>query len=368
MSELTPELLLEKLHHFDFPEPTMPITRYGNGHINDTFLVTTPQKRGILQRINNRVFPHPDLLMENIQRVTRHLAASISARGGDPLRETLTLIPTRDGKFYIIDDAGDCWRLYLFVEHTMSYDLPENETIFMRSGKSFGMFQRSLSDFDASVLHEVIPHFHDTPVRFRNFTESLKQDKSGRAKEVQQEIEFVLAREKDMNGLTNLLRNNPALLRVTHNDTKLNNILMDQDTGEGICVIDLDTVMPGMMAYDFGDSIRFGANTALEDEPDLTKVSLSMPMYTAYTKGFLEGLGGGVSVEEKKTLPLGAKLMTLECGMRFLTDYLDGDVYFRTHRPHHNLDRARNQFALVKSMEEQWEAMEQVVMDTALAE
>ena len=361
MNDLTPDQLLQVLQQFDFPAPTLPITRYGSGHINDTFLVTAPEKRGILQRINRNVFAKPNLLMENIQKITTHLTRAIQARGGDPLRETLTLIPTKAGGVCHLDEDGQYWRLYLFVERTMSYDLPENEAIFLRSGKSFGKFQRDLADFDASQLHEVIPDFHHTPKRFANFLTALQADKAGRARAVQQEIDFVLAREQDTHGLIDLLRQNPAFLRVTHNDTKLNNILMDEATGEGLCVIDLDTVMPGMMAYDFGDSIRFGANTALEDETDLTKVGLSMPMYSAYVEGFLAGCGDGYPLDEIATLPLGAKLMTLECGIRFLTDYLDGDVYFRTHRPGHNLDRARNQFALVSSMEAHFAQMQDVV-------
>ncbi len=340
-------------HCFQLPAGPRTVEPYGNGHINDTFLVATPGGRFILQRLNRYVFKRPDFVMDNIRRVTDYLAQVIKAEGGDPLRGTLTLVPAQDGNCFFIDDQGDYWRIYLFVERTISFDLPDSPSLFERSALSFGQFQRMLSDFPAGELHEVIPHFHDTPDRFRNLMIAIEQDRAGRKAGVLREIEFAMSYSEQVRALVDA--NLP--LRVTHNDTKLNNILMDAESGEGACVIDLDTVMPGLAAYDFGDSIRTGGNTAMEDEADLSKVALSLPMYEAYARGYLSVVGCVLTEDEIALLPMGAKLMTLECGMRFLTDHLNGDVYFKVHREGHNLDRCRNQFALVRDMEKKWDLM-----------
>lgn len=340
---------------------------YGSGHINDTFAPVLRRADGtitryILQRINTRVFQDPDGLMENIQGITSYLKEIIRKNGGDPLRETLTLFPTRSGASFFRDpETGFCWRLYLFVENTLSLDKPENTEDFYCSARAFGRFQQLLAGYPAASLHETIPKFHHTVNRLDNLKKAVQTDKMGRLNEVEAEVRFALEREKDAAVLLDLHAAGEIPLRVTHNDTKLNNVLIDEQTRQGICVIDLDTVMPGLAHYDFGDSIRFGANTAAEDETDLSKVSLDLNLFEAYTRGFLEEAGGVLNQTEKELLPMGAKLMTFECGVRFLTDYLEGDVYFKTHREGHNLDRARNQFQLVADMETKWEEMARII-------
>lgn len=338
---------------------------YGSGHINDTFAVNA-QKGGapcryILQRINTKVFTNPERLMQNILGVTEYLKARIRERGGDPDRETLTVIRTNDGAPLFRDGDGGCWRCYLFVEDTVSYDLVQRPEDFYCSAVSFGFFQRQLADYPAQTLFESIPDFHNTPNRLRLFKEALAADPLGRAKAAGPEADFVLAHGEDTRFLYDLQKSGALPLRVTHNDTKLNNILIDKATGKGICVIDLDTVMPGLVHYDYGDSIRFGASTALEDETDLCKVEMDLNLFDVYTKGFLEEAGEALTAREKETLPMGAKLMTLECGIRFLTDHLLGDSYFKIHRPGHNLDRCRTQFKLVADMEAKWGEMAAIV-------
>lgn len=340
--------------------------RYGNGHINDTFLLSTKDGeeeggRYILQRMNTNVFKDPRGLMGNVSGVTAYLREQIIQSGGDPDRETLTLVKTRDGLDYYEDSVGSWWRMYLFVTDATGYDVVEREEDFYQSAKAFGHFQRLLDKYPVEKLTETIPDFHNTPKRFVTFVRAVEEDVCRRAEGVREEIEFVMAREKDMSVVMDKLKRGEIPYRVTHNDTKLNNILLDDRTKEAVCVIDLDTIMPGTAVFDFGDSIRFGANTAAEDETDLSKVSLSLPLFKVYTKGFLDGCGGSLTRAEVEALPWGAKVMTLECGMRFLTDYLEGDHYFRIHRPGHNLDRARTQFALVKDIEKKWEDMRRIV-------
>lgn len=341
------------------------ITPFGNGHINDTFRVEYQDGRGIrktiLQRINHDIFKHPEEVMENILKITDHLRKRIVAEGGDPARETLNVICTRDGMPYYKNQAGEYYRMYGFVERTVSYDAVSSVEDFYASAVAFGHFQCMLSDFPAQELHETIPAFHDTKARFSRFLEVLKEDKLGRAAGVQPEIQFVLDREGLAGELLDLQARGELPLRVTHNDTKLNNILMDEDTGAPICVVDLDTVMPGLAVNDFGDSIRFGASTGAEDERDLDKVECSMELFDAYTRGFLQGCEGRLTQAECKALSLGAKTMTFECGMRFLTDYLEGDVYFKISREGHNLDRCRTQFKLVADMEKKWAQMQRIV-------
>lgn len=350
------------LEAYGFETGLKSCSRYGSGHINDTFLVVQEgDKKSILQRMNRNVFKDPVSLMKNVDGVTRFLRKKIVERGGDPERETLNIIPTKDGYAFFLDDAGEYWRAYLFIDGATCYDLVKKPEDFYQSGKAFGRFQQMLADYPAKELTETIPGFHDTPKRFETFKQAVEADVCGRAEQVREEIRFVMDRAEDMHAAKDLQEAGKLPLRVTHNDTKLNNIMIDDATGEALCIIDLDTIMPGLSIFDFGDSIRFGANTAEEDETDLDKVSLSLPLFEIYTKGFLEGCAGSLTEEEKRMLPMGAKLMTLECGMRFLTDYLQGDVYFKIHRKDHNLDRTRTQFGLVADMERKWSEMEAIV-------
>ncbi len=363
-AKLTDELIREAIEHIDFKGTVLRYTQHGSGHINDTFAVYTGYEGGtnryILQRINTDTFD-PDTLMENITGVTSYLRREIEARGGDYTRETLNIIPTVDGKPYYRDSAGGAWRGYMFIENATTFDSVKDPQDFYNAARAFGRFQNLLQKYPAEKLHETIARFHDTPKRYRDFEAALAEDRMGRAKDVAPEIAFVRAHEKDTHALVDLLAAGKLPLKVTHNDTKLNNVMIDNATGEGIAVIDLDTVMPGLAAYDFGDSIRFGASTAAEDEKDLDRVRMDISLYEIYLKGFLETAGDGLTIEEKRSLPMGAKLMTLECGIRFLTDYLQGDVYFRLHYPEQNLDRCRTQFKLVWDMERQWDEMTALV-------
>jgi Ser/Thr protein kinase RdoA (MazF antagonist) len=331
--------------------------RYGSGHINQTYLLVDATAREyILQRINKNVFKRPDLLMRNIVAVTNHLRAKAQSH-----REVLTLVPTLAGEDWLVDEDGEYWRLYDFVTDIVSMDKAETPADLRESGLAFGRFQRQLADFPAETLHETIPHFHDTPDRYRALKEAIAADTHGRAKEVGAEIEFALAREAFAATLMDLQAKGDLPLRVTHNDTKLNNVLFDRMTRKALCVIDLDTVMPGLAANDFGDTIRFGATSAAEDEPDLAKVNFVMPLYEAFAGGFLEACGESLTPCEREHLPHGAKMMTLECGVRFLTDYLSGDTYFRTGRAGQNLDRCRTQFKLVQDMERAFDDMRRTI-------
>ena len=358
-------IVLEVLSNYDLPATLLGAVRYGQGHINDTFCVLCQPQEGdcvryILQGLSSAAFPHPDELMENFIGITSYLRDKIIAAGGDPLRETLSLVKTKDGKDFYTDSNGKVWRLTPFIENTDCFQSATPE-LFEASARAFGNFQYMLQGYPAETLHEAIVNFHNTEDRFAKFEAALAADKHDRAKDIQAEIRFVLDRKADCSVALQALRDGKLPLRVTHNDTKLNNILIDRDTHEGICVIDLDTTMPGLSINDFGDSIRFGANHSKEDEKDLTKVNFDIELYEAYTRGFLEGAKGSLTPAELEYLPWGARLMTLECGIRFLTDYLDGDHYFRIHSADQNLDRCRTQFKLVKDMEEQFDAMAAVV-------
>lgn len=365
MKPVTQELLRQAAAAFDFGLPTGEAERYGAGHINDTFAVWAADhsRRWILQRINTDTFTDPAGLMENVTGVTSYLRREILARGGDPDRETLNVVPTREGKPYYTDCEGGAWRAYLFVEGTVCLQKVENERDFYTAAETFGNFQNQLAGYPAATLHETIARFHDTPNRYANFEKALAADVMGRAWEIGPEIAFIRAREADCHVLMDQLAAGVLPLRVTHNDTKLNNVLIDQATGKGICVIDLDTVMPGLSAYDFGDSIRFGANDCAEDEPDQSKVHFSLHLYEVFARGYLAAAGSAMTEAERRSLPWGAKLMTLECGIRFLTDYLEGDHYFKISRPAQNLDRARTQFTLVEGMEREFDAMTQLALE-----
>ena len=358
-------IVAEVLAAYDLPATLLGAVRYGQGHINDTFCVICQPQEGdairyILQGLSLAAFPHPDELMENFVGITSYLRDKIIAAGGDPLRETLSLVKTGDGKDYYTDKNGKAWRLTPFIENTDCFQSATPE-LFEASARAFGNFQYMLQGYPAETLHEANVNFHNTEDRFAKFEAALAADKHDRAKDIAAEIQFVLDRKADCSVALQALRDGKLPLRVTHNDTKLNNILIDRATHEGICVIDLDTTMPGLAINDFGDSIRFGANHSKEDEKDLSKVNFDIELYEAFTRGFLEGAKGSLTPAELEYLPWGARLMTLECGIRFLTDYLDGDHYFRIHYADQNLDRCRTQFKLVKDMEEQFEAMAAVV-------
>ena len=349
---------------FGIPGTELLREPYGSGHINDTFRVVMEdggeKKEYVLQRINTTIFRDPVALMENIRRVTEHLTEKIRARGGDPARETLHFYPTVEGKYFYEDEQG-AWRLMDMVTRIRSYDLAESEVMFEDSGAAFGRFMADLADFPARELTEVIPNFHHTGKRYDTFCAEVEKDAVGRAAECREEIEFALARHELALSLIRQLDAGELPYRVTHNDTKINNVLMDADTDKAICVIDLDTVMPGACAYDFGDSIRFGASNALEDERDLSKVFMRLDLFEAYVRGYVGTVGKSLTPAELESLVTGAMVMTYETGIRFLGDYLNGDVYFKIHRPGQNLDRARTQLKLVADMEAKEEAMRAIV-------
>lgn len=330
---------------------------YGCGHINSTYLVETNcGYRYILQRINHNTFKDVAALMENITAVTEFLRK----KAEDP-RSVLTLVKTKSGESYLYAQAT-YWRVNEFTENSICLQTPETDEDFYQSAIGFGTFQHMLADFPAEKLHETIPNFHNTPDRYRIFHETLARDPMGRAAEVKAEIDFVLAREQEMATLYNALTAGILPLRVTHNDTKLNNVLLDAETRRALCVIDLDTVMPGSSLYDYGDAIRFGAATAAEDEKDLSKMEMDLNRFRVFTRGYIAACPG-LTEKELELMPMGAKTMTMECGVRFLTDYLDGDNYFSIHREGHNLDRARTQFKLVSDMESKWEEMQKIVKE-----
>lgn len=338
---------------------------YGSGHINRTycavFNTANGKERYILQKINSTLFTNVDGLMNNIKLVTEFNRAEIEKRGGDPLRETLNLVYTLDGKPYFKTENGEYYRVYIFIEGALGYDVVEKPEHFYESAVAFGKFAQLLDRFDNSQLFEVLPNFHNTVMRFENLKKAIELDKMNRAKDVKAEIDFALSQEKYVSTIVDLLEFGKMPWRVTHNDTKLNNVLIDTKTDKAVCVIDLDTMMPGSICYDFGDSIRFGCNPCLEDTPETEKVIFSMPLYEEYAKGYLSVFGETITDIERKNLPMGAILMTYECGIRFLTDFLDGDVYFRTSRERQNLDRTRTQFKLVKDMHENYDKMCKII-------
>ncbi len=335
------------------------VNEYGNGHINDTYLANRSQY--IIQRINTNIFKNPYELMMNIERVTDFLRDKIVQDGGNPERETMTIIKTKDGNNYYEDEDGNCFRVYKFVEGSLPIETPQNTNDLYEAAKGFAKFQKRLADFPADTLHETIKDFHNTPVRFETLKNAIKDDVAGRAAEVESEIEFALAQEEWISAVVNGLADGTIPLRVTHNDTKINNILFDAATRKSLCVIDLDTVMPGSMLYDFGDALRVGAATAAEDEAALDKVTFDLEAFEAFAKGYAEEMSGELTDREIELLPLSAKLLTYECGIRFLTDYLQGDTYFKIHRPKHNLDRARAQFKLVMDIESKMEQMVEII-------
>lgn len=362
--EITKELM-EVLEGYGFADRLKGADVYGNGHINDTILLELkePEEKVILQRINGKIFPNADELMENISRVTEWIADKISQEGKDTARRVLHIIRTKAGNTYYRGSEGNAYRAYVYIENGLCLEQPRKPEDFYESGMAFGGFQGYLADFPAEKLYSTIPNFHNTSWRFQNLKTAVENDVCGRAKEVQEEIAYAFSKEEMIIDCDSQKKKKNIPLRVTHNDTKLNNAMLDADTERALCVLDLDTVMPGYAMDDFGDSIRFGTNTAVEDEKDLSKVSCDLDLFKVYAEGFLKGTGGRLTEDEIRLFPLGAKMMTYECGIRFLTDYLEGDVYFKTAYPEHNLVRARNQFALVRDMDEKTQQMNEIIID-----
>ncbi|MDR1465074.1 MAG: aminoglycoside phosphotransferase family protein [Oscillospiraceae bacterium] len=337
-----------------------------DGHINDTYVFASqreggePGPRYLLQRINTFVFKHPRELMENILHVTEHIRSGAAAQASG-LR-TLSVYRTKTGELCYTDEEGGTWRCYNYVENTYSLQAASCLEDAYRAARAFGAFARMIADFPIGQLHETIPDFHHTVRRYEQLEQAIAENRAGRLEEVRAEVAFAQARRADAARLVDLLAAGKLPLRVTHNDTKLNNVLFDLDTHEPVCVVDLDTIMPGLSLYDFGDSIRFLGNTAAEDERDLTKVDISLPIYESYARGYLAEAGESLWEEEARLLPFSAKLMSYECGMRFLADYLNGDVYFRVHQADDNLARCRTQFKLVEKIEARLDEMEAVTM------
>lgn len=355
--------LFDVLAEFQLDGRPLRCAVYGNGHINRTWRVETDAGDYILQKINEHVFPDVPLLMDNIVRVTRHLRGKCA-----DARATLEVVATRGGSSFFRVEGEDAelsgaYRAYRFIGDSLCLERAESAADFRESGRAFGEFQMMLQDFPAETLRETLVDFHNTPARCMRLREAIDWDVCGRAREVAREIDYALQQAERAGEMLEMRAQGALPLRVTHNDTKLNNVLLDARTRRALCVIDLDTVMPGLSGNDFGDSIRFGASTAAEDERDLEKVALSMPLLRAYAEGFLSACGAALTPAELETLPLAAKLMTYECGVRFLTDYLEGDVYFRIHRPGHNLDRARTQFKLAQDMDRQRDEMWKLICE-----
>jgi len=358
--------LSEIAKHFCFHGDFFTAEPVRSGHINDSYAAWfhTPGNephRYLLQRINHHVFRSPERLMQNIEAITEHIRNKILTAGGDPDREALTLVRTVDGGVLHRTPGGEYWRAALFIEGAQTYEIARSLDQVYSAAQAFGFFQRMVSDFPTEQLHETIPDFHHTPKRFEAFVEAVQRDARNRAHTVQAEIQFVEQRAAATSVLIDKLEAGILLQRVTHNDTKFNNVMIDDATGQGICVIDLDTVMPGLSLYDFGDAVRSGANTAAEDERDLSLVTVDLDVFEHLTAGYLDAAGEFLTMAEIETLAFSARLMTLECGMRFLTDHLDGDLYFRIHRPDHNLDRCRTQFKMVRDFEAKMGAMERIV-------
>ena len=351
--------LMDVLQQFALDAEPISCSPYGCGHINITYLAQTASgRRYILQKINDRTFHDVPALMHNIVLVTEHLQRKVQ-----PPMQALQLVRTLNGGAYL--EHSGFWRVYDFVENSLCLQQPESDQDFYEAAVAFGAFQLALADFPPQRLHETIPHFHDTADRFRQLRESVAADAAGRVKDVQPELDFLFAREEELCTLCRMQAAGELPLRVTHNDTKLNNVLFDPESGKAICVLDLDTVMPGLSACDFGDAIRFGASTAAEDEQDLDRVTIDLDMYRAFLRGYLDACGGALTAKEIEVLPLSAKVITGEIGLRFLKDHIDGDIYFGIQRPGQNLDRAHTQLRLVSEMEKKWDEMQNILHEVA---
>jgi Ser/Thr protein kinase RdoA (MazF antagonist) len=341
---------------FRFSGSLVQVEPFGCGHINDTYVATFKQadgtvRRYILQRINQFVFKDPAALMENTKRVTCHLSAKIREAGGDPLRETLNLVETVDSRDYTLDSSGEFWRAYLFIEGARTYESAETPQQIYQAAWAFGNFQRQLADFPAARLHETIPNFHNTPQRFQAFVEAVQRDAHNRAASVRAEIQFLERREAETHILVDLVSSGALPLRVTHNDTKLNNVMIDDQTGRAICILDLDTVMPGLALYDFGDAVRSAAALVAEDAPESSGAGISLETFDSLAHGYLDAARNFLTAAEVDLLAFSARLITLEQAIRFLGDYLNGDIYYKIHRPGHNLQRARTQIGMLSDME-----------------
>ena len=348
------------LQHFRVDGVLVDAAAHGSGHINRTWRITFEQGavsyRYLLQCLNTGIFQQPELLMENVQRVTSHLAAKLAGHN-DAARRVLTLVPTREGHTFHRDAVGSVWRMFLFLENTVTYDAVESTEQAFAAAAAFGNFQHLLADLPAPRLHETIPAFHDTPKRFGDLRQAIDSDAARRAASARSEIKFALSRESIAGALLNA--NLPE--RVTHNDTKLNNVLFDTTTGEALCVVDLDTVMPGLALYDFGDMVRTATSPTAEDERDLSRVAMQYPLFEALARGYLGTTRSFLTHQEKELLACCGKVIAYEQGIRFLNDFLRGDVYYKVSRPDQNLDRCRTQFKLVESIEQQERAMERLV-------
>ena len=357
--------LIKLIKVFNFEGENVSFEILTRGHINETYIITNQNHekviKYILQRINTSIFKDPIGLMENVRGVTEYIRKAVSATGKDASRSTLNIVPVKSGEICYFDDKGGCWRAYDYIEGSNSYDTASSAEIMYKAGSALGDFQQILADYPADTLNETIVNFHNTVTRFADFEKAVCENASGRAANVVAEIEFIKSRKEFCSVIVDRIKDGSVPLCVTHNDTKLNNILMDSKTDDVLCFVDLDTVMPGSRLYDFGDSIRFAASSAAEDEKDLDKVWMKLDYFKEYTKGYLSRMSGVLTPTEIELIPESCILLTLECGMRFLGDYIAGDVYFGTHYPEHNLDRARTQLKLVWDMERKQEYMKQIV-------
>jgi len=359
-----PNNIAEVVRQFQIDGEFVAATPYGSGYINDTYCAVFHQRgvaeRVVLQRINTRIFTQPEALMENVQRVTAHLAQQVAGEA-DSSRRVLKLIPSRDGRAWHVDAEAGYWRAWRFIPNARSNDAVEAPEQAFQGARAFGRFQQLLISLPPPRLHDTIPDFHHTPRRFKALEEAIGLDTANRAILARQEIEFALARQP----IVSVLLDASLPERVTHNDTKFNNVLLDDATGEGICVVDLDTVMPGLALYDFGDMVRTATSPATEDERDLSKVTMQISMFQAMVRGYLASTASFLTMDEKQLLAFSGKLITFEMGIRFLADFLAGDTYYKVHRDGHNLDRCRTQFKLVESIEQQEESMNRIVESIA---
>ena len=360
------ENLREIASHFALEGPVTAIDSLGEGFINDTFIVRTEADAPdyILQRKNKAVFPDVPAMMDNIRRVTEHIRRRVIAAGGDPRREVMTVVPAKDGHLYHVDAEGEYWAATVFIDDTVAYNKADSPELARKGGEGIGKFQSQLDDF-TEPLAETIKGFHNIRHRFGQWDAALARDAAGRRIHLAEEIGWIESRRAEMLSFWSKVEDGTIPTRVTHNDTKLNNVLLDPQTGCAKCVLDLDTVMPGLSAYDFGDGVRFGASSAAEDEKDLDQVWLKLDMYQAFLEGYLDACGHALTPKEIEVLPLGAKIITAELAMRFLKDYLDGDVYFKIDYPTQNLDRCRTQLKLVADMEAKWPEMQRILHETA---
>ena len=359
------KIINEVVNTFPFKGELKDVQITDAGLINSTYVLTLSDEnmdfKYVLQKINTSVFKNPDELMSNIMNVTGFLRNKILLDGGNPERETLTFLYTNSNSPYYRDSEGNCWRTYTYIDKCYTCDSVDEPIKANRSGAAFGRFMNLLSDYPIINLFETIPDFHNTPKRYEALDTAISENLAGRADSVKDEIDFAMSKREDSHKLTDLIESGELPVRVTHNDTKINNVLFDKITNKAFCVIDLDTVMPGLSLYDFGDAIRSGATTANEDEKDLGKYNLDVELFEAYTDGYLSQAGKALTEKEVENLVFSAKLLTLECGVRFLTDYLNGDTYFKTDYPEHNLVRCRTQFKLVRDIENKSAELEAIV-------